>query len=40
MIIGNDEVSSGNYKIKDMKEKQEYTFNTNELVDFLKKNLK
>ena len=40
MIIGNDEVSSGNYKIKDMTEKQEYTFNTDELVDFLKKNLK
>ena len=40
MIIGNDEVSSGNYKIKDMKEKQEYTFNTDELIDYLKKNLK
>ena len=40
MIIGNDEVSSGNYKIKDMTKKEEYTFNTNELVDFLKKNLK
>ena len=40
MIIGNDEVSSGKYKIKDMNKKEEYTFNTDELVDFLKKNLK
>ena len=40
MIIGNDEVNSGNYKIKDMIKKEEYTFNTDELVKFLKKNLK
>ncbi len=40
MIIGNDEVSSGNYKIKDMIKKEEYTFTTDELVKFLKKNLK
>ena len=39
MIIGNDEVSSGNYKIKDMNEKQEYTFNTDELVNYLKKKI-
>ena len=38
MIIGNDEVSSGNYTIKDMNEKQEYTLNSDELVEFLKKN--
>ena len=40
MIIGNDEISSGKYKIKDMNKKEEYTLNTDELVDFLKKNLK
>ncbi len=38
MIIGNDEVSTDNYKIKDMKKKEEYTLKSNELVDFLKKN--
>ena len=38
MIIGENEVSSGNYKIKDMNEKQEYTLNSDELVEFLKKN--
>lgn len=38
MIIGNDEVSSGNYKIKDMNKKEEYTLNSDELVEFLKKN--
>ena len=40
MIIGNDEVSSGKYKIKDMIKKEEYIFNNDELIDFLKKNLK
>ena len=38
MIIGNDEVSSGNYKIKDMNKKEEYILNSDELVEFLKKN--
>ena len=38
MIIGENEVSSGNYKIKDMNEKQEYTLNSDELLEFLKKN--
>jgi histidyl-tRNA synthetase len=38
MIIGNDEVTSGKYKIKDMNKKEEYTLSSDELVDFLKKN--
>ena len=38
MIVGNDEVSTGKYKIKDMNKKEEYTLSSDELVDFLKKN--
>ncbi len=38
MIVGNDEVSTGKYKIKDMNKKEEYTLNSDELVEFLKKN--
>lgn len=38
MIVGNDEVSTGKYKIKDMNKKEEYTLSSDELVEFLKKN--
>ena len=38
MIVGNDEVSTGKYKIKDMNKKEEYTLTSDELVEFLKKN--
>lgn len=35
MIIGENEVTSGLYKIKDMKEKQEYTLSEEELIEFI-----
>ncbi len=38
MIVGQDEVSSGNYKIKDMDKKEEYSYNISELKEFLKNN--
>lgn len=37
MIIGENEVTSGLYKIKDMKEKQEYTLNEDDLIKFINK---
>lgn len=37
MIIGSDEVNSGIYKIKDMNKKEEYSYNIEELKDFLKR---
>ena len=37
MIIGENEITSGNYKIKDMIKKEEYTFGINELIDLLTK---
>lgn len=36
MIIGENEVISGLYKIKDMKEKQEYILTCEELIEFIK----
>ena len=38
MIIGGNEIESGMYKIKDMKEKQEYTLSEEELINFIKNN--
>ena len=37
MIIGENEITSGNYKIKDMIKKEEYTLGINELIDLLTK---
>ena len=37
MIIGNDEVTSGKYKIKDMIKKEEYSLTINELKEFISK---
>ena len=37
MIIGENEVKSGNYKIKDMVEKVEYTYNLDELIKYLER---
>ena len=37
MIIGENEISSNNYKIKDMLKKEEYSFNKDELIKFLAK---
>ena len=37
MIVGNDEVENGLYKIKDMNKKEEYSFNEDELITYLKK---
>ena len=37
MIIGENEVNSGLYKIKDMMEKQEYTLSEEELIKFISK---
>ena len=37
MIIGENEVNSGLYKIKDMREKQEYTLSEEELIEFINK---
>ena len=37
MIIGENEVNSGLYKIKDMREKQEYTLSEEELIEFISK---
>lgn len=38
MIIGENEVNSGIYKIKDMDKKEEYSYNLDELVKYLEKN--
>ncbi|MBR7042255.1 MAG: histidine--tRNA ligase [Bacilli bacterium] len=38
MIIGENEVSSGIYKIKDMDKKEEYSYNLDELITYLGKN--
>ena len=38
MIVGENEVNSGVYKIKDMVKKEEYSFNISELIDYLGKN--
>ena len=38
MIIGGNEIESGMYKIKDMKEKLEYTLSEEELINFIKNN--
>ena len=38
MIIGENEVSSQVYKIKDMEEKVEYTFSQDELLEYLANN--
>lgn len=37
MIIGENEVNSGVYKIKDMEEKVEYSYNLEELISYLEK---
>ena len=37
MIIGENEITSGNYKIKDMTKKEEYTLNYDELINLLTK---
>lgn len=37
MIIGENEVNSGLYKIKDMRKKQEYTLSEEELIEFISK---
>ena len=37
MIVGENEVNSGLYKIKDMREKQEYTLSEEELIEFINK---
>lgn len=39
MIIGKDEIDTGIFKIKDMNEKMEYSFNENELISFLSKRI-
>jgi histidyl-tRNA synthetase len=36
MIIGENETKSGIYKIKDMKKKEEYSLNKEELINLLK----
>ena len=38
MIVGENEVTSGNYKIKDMIKKEEYTYTLDELINFLDEN--
>ena len=38
MIIGENEVNSGTYKIKDMDKKEEYSYNLDELIDYLEEN--
>ena len=38
MIIGLDEVNSGIYKIKDMDKKEEYSYNIEELINYLNSN--
>lgn len=37
MIVGENEVNSNTYKIKDMDKKEEYTYKLDELIDYLKK---
>lgn len=36
MIVGEDEITSGNYKIKNFEDKVEYTYKEEELINFLK----
>lgn len=38
MIVGLDEVNSGVYKIKDMEKKEEYSYNIDELINYLNNN--
>ena len=38
MIIGENEVNSGNYKIKDMDKKEEYSYTVDEILDYLENN--
>lgn len=38
MIVGLDEVNSGIYKIKDMDKKEEYSYNVDELINYLNNN--
>ena len=38
MIVGLDEVNSGIYKIKDMEKKEEYSYNIDELINYLNNN--
>ena len=38
MIVGENEVNSGIYKIKDMDKKEEYSYNFQELIDYLDNN--
>ena len=38
MIVGDNEVNSGIYKIKDMDKKEEYSYNQEELIKYLKSN--
>ena len=38
MIVGLDEVNSGIYKIKDMDKKEEYSYNLDELLEYLSNN--
>ncbi len=39
MIIGENEVNSGTYKIKNMEEKVEYSYNIDELITYLENNM-
>ena len=38
MIIGDNEVNTNVYKIKDMDKKEEYSYNYSELLEYLKNN--
>ena len=38
MIVGENEISSGNYKIKDMDKKEEYSLTINDLIKYLEDN--
>ena len=38
MIVGENEITSGSYKIKDMDKKEEYTFTINNLIKYLEDN--
>ena len=38
MIIGENEINSGSFKIKDMDKKEEYTYQLDELVKYLSEN--
>ena len=39
MIVGSDEIDSGIYKIKNMSEKKEYSFEIDKLIEYLKDNM-